>query len=240
MGNRLNFIGFFGVLLPVFLGNAAFAGLCSMDKTVPGLPKASCQMPSCPAGIDCQAPQIDRNGAKIAYAEPLIRWEDICSEPVLANGPCWQVFLDFKAEFDATDAAGIASAGVNLAQEVSARRIFKKLMASVTTKGASGKWEIKGTMTAHVPPGQRLDIDVYGLCARDNNGNEACALPFRRQDLNLNGAANNAQAHALNLDAINVQSTAAKPALARMTAEDLRKMREASLSRVPPVAGNRK
>ncbi len=37
--------------------------------------------------------------------------------------------------------------------------------------------------------GQRLDIDVYELCARDSNGNEACALPVRRQDGAFNDAA---------------------------------------------------
>ncbi len=174
----------FGVgILSLGSGHSAYAGLCSMDKTVPGLPKASCQMPSCPQGIDCQAPEITREASRIDYKEPLIRWQDICSEPALASGPCWEVFLDFKVMFDAKDASGIASIGVNLAQEVSARRLFKKFMASVSTKGASGKWEMQGTMTAHVPPGQRLDIDVYELCARDTNGNEACALPFRRQEL---------------------------------------------------------
>lgn len=179
-----------GSVLSWFVSFSAQAGLCSMDKTVPGLPKASCQMPSCPQGIDCQPPEINRDAAKIEYKEPLIRWQDICSEPALASGPCWEVFLDFKVQFDARDASGIASVGANLAQEVSARRLFKKFMAGVSNKGPSGKWEMQGTMTAHVPPGQRLDIDVYELCARDTNGNESCALPFRRQDLGFNAPAN--------------------------------------------------
>ncbi len=176
------------VFVGFLLSNPVFAGLCSMDKTVPGLPKASCQMPSCPQGIDCQPPEIDRDRAVISYKEPLIRWQDICAEPSFDKGPCWEVFLDFAVQFDAKDAAGISSIGANLAQEVSARRIFKKFMASVNTKGKSGKWEMQGTMTAHVPPGQRLDIDVYELCARDASGNEACALPFRRLDLGFNNA----------------------------------------------------
>lgn len=217
------------------MGATAFAGLCSMDKTVPGLPKASCQMPSCPAGIDCQPPEIDRNSAKAVYGEPLIRWQDICSEPLLANGPCWEVFLDFKMEFDAKDASGIASVGANLAQEVSARRIFKKFMASVTTKGASGKWEMQGTMTAHVPPGQRLDVDVYELCARDTHGNESCALPFRRQELSLDGSATEFDARALNLDSRSIGNEREKTPFRRMTLEEMRKMRGASNPSTPTI-----
>src|SRR4051812_46482931 len=123
MGRSLKAVAFI-LFLSAVVGTTAKAGLCSLDKTVPGLPKASCQMPSCPKGIDCQPPEIDRDGAKIEYREPLIRWQDICSEPFLSNGPCWEIFLDFKVEFDARDASGIATVGVNLAQEVSARRIF--------------------------------------------------------------------------------------------------------------------
>ena len=167
------------------LGTAAYGGLCTYDKSVPGLPKASCHFPSCPEGIDCQPPTIEKASAVIDFKEPLMKWADFCPDRNLGPGPCWEVYVDFKAEFNATDPAGISAIGVHLAQEVSARRLFRKYVGTVTKKNTKGKWEMEGTMAAHVPPGQRLEIDVYELCARDGRNNEGCILPLRLKGMVL-------------------------------------------------------
>lgn len=161
------------------VGGTARAGLCQQDKSAPGIPKTSCYFPSCPEGNDCLPPTINRDSATISYQEPLLKWMDVCSDKSL-SGACWEVYIDFHFEVDATDPSGVAAVGVHLAQEVNAKRIFRKYIATVDRKNPRNKYEMNATLVSHVPPGQRLDLDVYELCARDGAGNEGCVLPMRR------------------------------------------------------------
>lgn len=174
------------LLLSGLLTAAAQAGLCTTELSPSGLPKASCHFPSCPEGNDCQPPSIEKGSASIEYHEPLIKWEDSCSDKAITpTGACWEVYVDFKLKLGATDPSGVASIGVHLSQEVSAKRIFKKYFGKVTGQTGHGGYLMEATLVTHVPPGQRLDIDVYELCARDGVGNEGCILPGKGKALSF-------------------------------------------------------
>lgn len=161
------------------LASPSWAGLCSYDSLTPGLPKASCQFPSCPSGSDCQPPAIEAASPQVEFFEPLMKWTDTCPDRTIP-GSCWEVYTDFKFRAAASDPSGVTAIGVHFVYEVNARRTFRKFFAKTEGKDPYGRYEITGTMTAHVPPGQRLEIAVYELCARDGLANEGCVLPVRR------------------------------------------------------------
>lgn len=158
-------------------------GLCTTDSSAPGLPRAICSFPSCPTGGDCLPPTIEKTLPSIEYQEPLLRWQDGCTGQGI-SGPCWEVFIDFRFRLAATDSAGVSHIGVHMMHEVNAQRFFKRYWGAATTKDSAGRYEMSGSMTAYVPPGQRLEIGVYEICARDRNGNEGCTLPAKARNLN--------------------------------------------------------
>lgn len=157
-------------------------GLCVQETASPGLPKAICSFPSCPTGGDCQGPVIEKSNPQVEYLEPLLRWQDDCKDPNV-TGSCWEVYIDFKLKLGANDPAGIAQIGVNLYTEVNAQRFFKRYYGPAQVKDSYGRYEMASNLIAHVPPGQRLELGVYELCARDKNGNEGCALPMKARNL---------------------------------------------------------
>jgi len=160
-------------------------GLCTYEPASQGLPKALCSFPSCPVGSDCLPPTIDKFAAAIEYYEPLLQWKDTCPNQSIPNA-CWEVYIDFRFKVAATDPAGVSTIGVHIAQEVDARRIFKKYWGKAERKDAQGRFEMSAGVVAHVPPGQRLELAVYELCARDSLGNEGCSLPHKLNSLNFN------------------------------------------------------
>ncbi len=153
---------------------------CSYDtSTTPGLPIATCAFPSCPSGFDCMPPVVDKTTANVTYGQPLIAWRGTCPDNNFQSS-CWEVHMDFTALIAATDASGVDYVGVNLAQEVSNRRTFKKYWSRVTPdkKDAQGRYTMTGTAVAYVPPGQQLLLSVYELCSRDSINNEGCIFPL--------------------------------------------------------------
>lgn len=161
-------------------------GLCQQDHSVPGLPKAICSFPSCPTGGDCMPPAIEKSNPSIEYFEPLIRWQDSCPTADI-SGSCWEVYIDFRLKLGAQDPSGVSHIGVHMVYEVNAQRIFKRYWGAAVTKDSSARYDMTGAMVVHVPPGQRLEMGVYELCARDRNGNEGCVLPAKARDLQWNG-----------------------------------------------------
>jgi len=153
-------------------------GLCVQETASPGIPKAICTFPSCPTGGDCQAPVIEKSNPLVEYLEPLLRWQDDCKDDNV-NGSCWEVYIEFKLKLGASDPAGIAQIGVNLYTEVNAQRFFKRYYGPAQMKDSYGRYEMSSSLIAHVPPGQRLELGVYELCARDKQGNDGCALPAK-------------------------------------------------------------
>ncbi len=157
-------------------------GLCTTDGSVPGLPKAVCAFPSCPSGGDCQPPSIDKNNPFIDYFEPLLRWQDSCTGEGL-SGPCWEVYIDFRLRLAATDSAGINQIGAHMWAESNTKRTFKRYWGAATVKDSYGRYDMTATIIAHVPPGQRLELGVYELCAKDKNGNAGCVEPSKSRNL---------------------------------------------------------
>lgn len=177
---------FAGVLL-LFSSYATAAferGLCTLDTATAGLPKAVCSFPSCPTGGDCQPPDINKSNPSIDYFEPLLQWQDSCPGQGL-SGSCWAVHLDFRFRLAATDMAGVTHIGVHMMHEVNAQRYFKRYWGTASAKDGQGRYEMTASMVIYVPPGQRLELGVYELCARDKNGNEGCVLPAKARDLAL-------------------------------------------------------
>lgn len=154
-------------------------GLCQSENTgQPGLPKTTCYFPSCPTGVDCQPPSVDKTTAKIEYLEPMLQWKDTCPNRDI-SGQCWEVSVDLKAMVKADDPSGVTNVGVNVAMEVNAKKDFKKVWSKLLDKpNDQGLFEIDGTLLIHVPPGQRMELTVYELCAKDKLNNEGCFPPM--------------------------------------------------------------
>jgi len=169
-----SYLGFV-ILLGTSLANG---GICNFNSgTSPGLPTATCAFPTCPSGIDCLPPAVDKSSAKLTYNEPLIQWHEACPDTGIQS-VCWEVHIDFQVKLAATDVRGINYIGVNLAQEVSNQRTFKKYWGPVSEKDTSGRYTMTGTVVAYTPPGQQLLLSIYQLCARDGNNNEGCVFPI--------------------------------------------------------------
>ena len=148
-------------------------GICSIDSSG-GLAKASCLFPSCPQGGTCGTfSAIDKNSAKIEYYEPLLQWKDRCPNTAF-EGSCWEVYIDFKLRFAANSQNGVSAIGVNIAQDIDTQRTLKKYWAKAETKSADGRYEMNGGMVIHVPASKRLNLSVFELCVRENNGSESC------------------------------------------------------------------
>lgn len=179
---RLKLALLFGVIVVPLAADEMARGLCQQDHSTPGLPKAICSFPSCPTGGDCMPPNIDKGNPFIEYMEPLLRWQDNCPGTGV-SGSCWEVYIDFRFRLAATDPAGISHIGVHMMHEVNAQRVFKRYWGNAVAKDSYGRYEMNGAMVVHVPPGQRLEMGVYELCARDRNGNEGCVLPSKARNL---------------------------------------------------------
>lgn len=179
---------FIGIAVCLFgLGAEAavdFRGLCTQDHSTPGLPKATCAFPSCPTGGDCLPPTIDKTNPQLEYLEPLLRWQDDCKADTI-SGSCWEVYIDFKLKLAASDPSGISQIGVNMYHEINNERTFKRYWGTATVKDVYGRYDMASSMVVHVPPGQRLDLGVDELCAKDRNGNQGCVLPFKSRNLEL-------------------------------------------------------
>jgi len=160
-------------------------GLCQTEITgSPGLPKATCYFPSCPVGADCMPPTIDRKTAQIEFYEPLIQWKDTCPNTAWSSA-CWEVHLDFKFRMGAVDPSGVSFIGVHLAHEVDNKKFFKKFWVKAQQKDSTGKFALESGMVVHVPPGQRLELSVFELCAKDGINNEGCVLPEMKHQIDL-------------------------------------------------------
>lgn len=131
-------------------------------------------------------PQIDKGTPSIEYFEPLLRWKDQCPNEEI-SGACWEVYLDFRLKLAASDPSGVGFVGVHMVHEVNAQRYFKRYWGTAQTKDSSGRYEMSGAMVVHVPPGQRLELGVYELCARDKSNNEGCVLPAKGRSLEWTG-----------------------------------------------------
>lgn len=170
------------ILLQCASGAAAeFRGMCQHDHSVPGLPKAICSVPSCPSGGDCLPPTIQKTNPTVDYFEPLLRWRDSCPAQEL-TGSCWEVHAEFRLKLGASDPSGVRDIGLTMIQEVNANRVFKRYWGTAAMKDSQGRYDMTAVMLIFVPPGQRLEMSVYELCARDKNGNEGCVLPARAME----------------------------------------------------------
>ncbi len=181
------FLGLLSVF-PALAENLESRGLCTQDFSTPGLPKAVCSFPSCPTGGDCMPPTIDKSNPAVEFLEPLLRWQDDCKDAVV-SGSCWEVYIDFKLKLGANDPSGIGQIGVNMYYELNAQRYFKRYWGNATVKDQYGRYDMTSSMIVHVPPGQRLELGVYELCAKDKSGNEGCVLPAKARNLALSPAA---------------------------------------------------
>lgn len=151
-------------------------GLCQMDPGGSSLPKATCYFPSCPHGNDCSPPTIDRETAAMTYKEPILQWKDTCPNTTY-TGACWEVSVDFTYALKAADPSGVSDIGVHLVLDIANRRQFKKYWIQADRRDAQGRYELAGGLQTHVPPGGRLEMSVFELCARDKVKNESCILP---------------------------------------------------------------
>jgi len=133
-------------------------------------------------------PTIVKDNPQIEYLEPLLRWQDDCKNDEI-SGSCWEVYIDFKLRLAANDSSGISHIGVNMYHEVNAQRYFKRYFGVATVKDSYGRYDMSSSMVVHVPPGQRLELGVYELCAKDRNGNQGCALPMKAKNLSFSAAA---------------------------------------------------
>src|SRR5580698_1688160 len=124
--------------------SAAFADYCTFNNTIPALPSASCLFPTCPTGDDCLPPTITKTTATITYLDPLIVWQQNCSDKTVETA-CWQASLQFDLDIAATDPSGVSKIGVNLAQEVAGRRVFQKFWgtADPSTLDSQGRYDFQ-------------------------------------------------------------------------------------------------
>jgi hypothetical protein len=170
------------------LGSLGYAaqqpsGLCQYDTPTGGMMSADCRFPSCPFDMDCQPPKIDTSSAKIQYDEPLIQWKGTCPDATI-SGPCWEVHINITFNETATDASGVQAIGVHLASEVNAQRTFTKYWQNVQRQSGPN-YSMQSEILAHVPPGERLELAVYELCAKDLQNNEGCVLPANSRGLSF-------------------------------------------------------
>ncbi len=149
---------------------------CEYDKSNPALPVADCQFKACLEGADCVVPTILKDSARMEFQDPVVIWQPQCQGDPAASS-CWEARFKLRFRLKATDASGISQIGVNLAQEISARRSFKKYFEAAAHQDATGAYDVTINATIYVPPGQRLTLSVYEVCARDTYNNEACVTP---------------------------------------------------------------
>lgn len=183
-GNKF-FIGFFLLLLCAAQSFAEMdGGLCTYETTGNNqLPYATCVLPTCPTGANCFPPTIDKKTAEIKYAEPLIRWQEICPDATL-SGACWEVHMDIELRVTATSPNGVSYVGVNLSKEVNGQRVRNKYWAKALSKDTSGRYKLATTLISYVPPGNRLMLEVHELCAQDSSNNQGCIIPLNNRVLN--------------------------------------------------------
>jgi hypothetical protein len=149
-------------------------GMCKVENPSSPLPTQTCFVPSCLTGSDCMPPAIDGASAKILFNDPLLQWKDNCPQ---GTGSCWQMYIDFTFMVAANDPSGMKEIGVNIATEVNAKRTFQKFWGKADQRDAQGRFNFMGALSILVPPGQRAEMSVFELCARDSLGNEGCVVP---------------------------------------------------------------
>jgi hypothetical protein len=94
------------------------------------------------------------------------------------------VKVGFTFQLAANDDSGVQAVGVHLVHEVSARRTFLYKWGNVGRESGP-KFSMGNSLVTHVPPGGRLDIAVYELCARDGMNNEGCVFPLNAHALDF-------------------------------------------------------
>jgi hypothetical protein len=171
------FVRYLAFIVIVYSSFSLADPVCKIDNPSSPLPSQTCLVPSCLTGADCLPPSIEGSSAKIIFNEPLLQWKDHCPQ---GTGACWQMYIDFTFLLAASDPTGMKDIGVNIATEVNARRTFQKFWGSAGQRDTEGRYSFSGGMTVLVPPGQRLEMSVFEICARDAVGNEGCVVPPKR------------------------------------------------------------
>lgn len=173
-------------------------GLCTYESTAPNLQKATCYAIACPPGANCRPPKIDAATAAITFKEPTSQWKDSCPDKTI-SGACVETYVDYEFHLGANgDSAQVSDIGVNIVNEIEAKRIFKRQWGKAIQKDSQGRYFFEGGITVYVPPGKRYELSVYELCARDGLNNEQCVLPQK-------------SLKSLNADSSNWKAVAAKP-----------------------------
>lgn len=155
---------------------------CQIDSSVPGLPVAQCEIPSCPKYEDCDGPQITVQRSEVEYFEPVIQWREPCTNKNLSLGPCWELAVDVNLQLDAHDPSGISAVGVKLFVESGNDRKFLTLWDNVHQINLKGKFEIRKPMHINSLAANNIEFGVHELCARDKVGNQTCVPAGHRLD----------------------------------------------------------
>lgn len=161
------------------LGETASAftdSICTYDKSIPSLPKATCYYPPC-TPTSCQPPTIDATSITSEFPEdPVMQNKDVCPDTTVSS-PCWETFINMTVRVSVK--GPVTQIGINVEQTVDGAKKYKKYWAK-TEANDKGTYAIDFGIAGHVPHGKRLEVAIYEVCAKDAREVEGCITPVQK------------------------------------------------------------